>query len=419
VRRILASVAIALVASSSATPAADAPVTAEGAHYRLVSSGPQSEADDWLKMLEAAWPQYVEFFGKAPPLAKDAKLAVAFFETLADMQAAIRAAGGSPPSGAGGYFDPISKTAYAWRQPSSWYTRTLVLHECAHQFHLLGRAAPKASMPAWYVEGLAEHVSGHTWDGERLRLRVVPMLSLENRAGEALAATTNGKFDLDAIFDAKSDDAERPEFMHVVRYLCDADGGKLRPKFDEIATKLDRGAKCDAKACASAFGPAKKLLASIRAWLPSVQEPWESLTVEWDARGAAALRAYSPSVVSLCRRRAETTRVAARVRPIAAAGEWRAGVLLRYAGPDDFDVGMIRGGKKCRVDRRKNGAWETMEEVDAPGEVDGWRVEAVRTGGRVAFLVNGASVADLDEPPGSMGLAADASTIDFTEIEAK
>jgi len=80
-----------------ATSRADGTVASETAHYRLVSTGTQAEADDWTRMLEAAWPQYEAFFGKTPTLAKDAKLSVEFFETLADMQAAIRRAGGSPP----------------------------------------------------------------------------------------------------------------------------------------------------------------------------------------------------------------------------------------------------------------------------------------------------------------------------------
>jgi len=37
----------------------------------------------------------------------------------------------------------------------------------------------------------------------------------------------------------------------------------------------------------------------------------------------------------------------------------------------------------------------------------------------VSFVVDGISVAKIDAPPGSMGLAVDATTADFTEITAE
>jgi hypothetical protein len=402
-----------------ATSRAEGTVASESEHYRLVSTGTQAEADEWTRVLEAAWPQYAEFFGKTPTLAKDEKLSVAFFESGAAMDSAIKSAGGSPPGGEGGYYDPVSKSAYLFRQPSKWYTRALLIHECGHQFHFRVKGAAALAAPFWYVEGIAEHLARHTWDGEHLRIGAAPMLSLENYAGEALKSLKPGAFDLEKVLDGKAP-CGRPEAMHLVRYLCCAEGGKLRPKFDEIAVKLDRGAKADSKACAAAFGPSKKLVAKIAEWLPSVQEPWEYLTNEWDNRGADALRGFSPSVVGLCRRRAETKHVTARMRPFG-AGAWKGGLLLRYGGPDDYDIGMLWSGSRVHVDRRKNGAWETLVDVAAPAvaEDGSWRVEGVRDGGAVGFVVNGTTVGTIEAPAGSMGLAIDASSVDFTEIAAE
>jgi hypothetical protein len=274
--------------SGRSTSAADA-ATSDSAHYHLVSTGPQAEADDWTRMLEAAWPQYAEFFGKAPVLAKGERLDVGFFEAVAPMEDAIRKAGGSPPGGGeGGYYDPVSKTAYLFRQPSAWYTRALLLHECGHQFHRQAKGI-SAGLPFWYGEGVVEHLSRHTWDGEHLRLGVVPMLTLENYAAKALASLASGAFDLDKVLDGKADCA-RPEAMHVVRYLCQGDGGKLRAQFRDAAAKLDRGGKFDASAFSHSFGATKKFMPAWHAWTETVQEPWEVLTVDWDARAADALR---------------------------------------------------------------------------------------------------------------------------------
>jgi len=57
---------LVVAALSAGTSAGSGPAVSETAHYHLVSTGPQAEADDWTRMLEAAWPQYAEFFGKAP-----------------------------------------------------------------------------------------------------------------------------------------------------------------------------------------------------------------------------------------------------------------------------------------------------------------------------------------------------------------
>ncbi len=414
---LAAAAAVVVLAASPGDDAYASGIVATGAHYRLESTGPQAEADDWLRMLEAAWPQYEAFFGAAPKLGKGETLRVAFFETQAEMQRAIRDAGGTPPNGAGGYYDPGSRTAFAWRQPSPWYTRTLVLHECAHQFHRLARVGANVTPPEWYGEGVVEHLSQHTWDGEHLRLAVTPLLSLEDRPGKALEAVKSGAFRADAVIDGRAP-AERPPCMYLVRWLCEAQGGKLRGKFDALAAKMDRGAKAGFGDFEAAVGPWKKRQAEFLEWLTTVQQPWEPLFVDWDARGEAALRGSS-TVVAICRRRAPSSHVAANLHP-PSTGAWRGGVLLAWTGPRDYVIGMVHDGSKGRIDRLEDGAWKVVVETAVASPADGaWHVEAVRDGGSVAFRVNGVTIGDVETQSASLGLAIDACTADFTEIEAR
>jgi hypothetical protein len=109
----------------------------------------------------------------------------------------------------------------------------LLLHEAAHQFHHFA-ATGHTSPASWYGEGVAEHLSHHTWDGTTLRTGVVPMLSLETRAKFALAAAESDDYQLDRMFAADSD-VSRPECMHVVRYLLAGDDGKYAKKFKALA----------------------------------------------------------------------------------------------------------------------------------------------------------------------------------------
>lgn len=56
-------------------------------------------------------------------------------------------------------------------QPSSYYTRHLLLHEVVHAlaFHLFGGAGPP-----WFMEGTAEYLATHRWTGQSLQVGVIP-----------------------------------------------------------------------------------------------------------------------------------------------------------------------------------------------------------------------------------------------------
>ena len=73
------------------------------------------------------------------------------------------------------------------------------MHEATHQFHYLARTRNAQPTAKWYREGVAEFLSWHTWDGERIRLGVRPRITLSDYAAQALAAVTADDFDLDAV----------------------------------------------------------------------------------------------------------------------------------------------------------------------------------------------------------------------------
>lgn len=403
-----------LVAWAAASPAAPEGTEVLSERYRLASEGPKDEAEEWSRVLEAAWPQFEAFFGAAPKLGEGERLRVAVYETVEAWKRGISDAGGAVPGdGAGGYYDPGSRTAFLYRQPSTWYTRTLLIHEVSHQFHFLARTRNKPPTAGWYTEGLAEHLSHHTWDGKTLRLGVVPRLSLEDRAGAALGTVTAPTFKLEDLVDGKA--AGRPESMHLVRFLL-AGGDKRRAaRFEDVSRKLDQGAAGADSLFARQFGPLKTLLSDWRAWLPTAQEPWTPVHVDWEARGPAALRGRA-TVVSACRTKAPSSRVSARFVP--PPGDWSAGVLLHWSSADDWTVGLVDRGASCRVDRFVKGTW-TKFPVKSPGAAgtDGaWDVAAFRRAGKVVFTVNAKEIGDYDLPGDVLGLAVDHSVVDFTDV---
>lgn len=56
-------------------------------------------------------------------------------------------------------------------QPSPYYTRHLLLHEVVHAlaFYLFGSAGPP-----WFMEGTAEFLATHRWDGSALQIGIIP-----------------------------------------------------------------------------------------------------------------------------------------------------------------------------------------------------------------------------------------------------
>ena len=87
-------------------------------HYRLEHEGNAAEAAEYSRVLEAAWPEFKRIFGAEPKLRKGERLTVRSFATFNAWAAAIRLDRGIPPADAGGYYWPLSKTAYIYRQPA-------------------------------------------------------------------------------------------------------------------------------------------------------------------------------------------------------------------------------------------------------------------------------------------------------------
>lgn len=400
-------------AHAAPTPVPDRPRGAVlTAHYELRSEGPSAEAEEWGRVLEAAWPQLKAYFRAEPPLKDGERLRIVFTESAEAWSKAIASAGGHPPGGgAGGYYCPISRTAFLYRQPSAWYTRTLLLHEATHQFHFLAVTGNRSPGARWYIEGVAEHLSHHAWDGTTLTLGVVPLLSLENRAGLALARVHDPAFDIEAL--VNDGPHERPEAMHLVRFLLEGEGGHRRKRFEGMAEKLDRGGQAGALFGRS-LGSPRRLLEQWRAWLPEVQEPLAPVHVDWDTRGPRSVRGTSGGV-SGCRVRRPAAAISATLAPLPGA-RWSAGLLLHATDAAQYTVALVTPGG-LRVQRLERGGWVMLPvgQPPAPGDQP-WRLAASREGTRVTLRVNGGEVGTYDLPGDALGLAVDGCTMDFTEL---
>jgi len=355
-------------------------------------------------MLEAAWPQYAEFFGSEPKLKKGEKLRVRYFTTRERWVKALMADRAIPPGKAGGYYWPTTKTAYLYQQPTRSYTRTLLLHEAAHQFHYLARTRNSNPQVPWYTEGIAEYLAEHFWDGETLELGVVQLVTLKDYPTAALATLKSGELILDET-------TPRPVGWALVRYLAT----KPHRRFQRLCKKLDAGA---ANSFDKTIGKPKKIHAELTTWLEREQEPWAQVFNEWNGVGAKSIRGFA-DVVSLCRVKRPTKELAATlIRP--ADGRFKAGVLLEYKDAKDYTVALLDQDGVLHIQRRRDGGWKILERHGSLVVPD-QRIPfvAARSAKGVLFTVCGRTFGPWKFEGDTLGLALEACDVTFTDLEWK
>ncbi len=162
----------------------------ETSHYRLFVRGlPDAEARELGRLAETAWEGWQAYFPTPFDLDPSDPFEAYVEANAADFADRLAADGLDPSAadGAGGFYHPATRRAYLSVQPSVWYTRVLFLHELAHQAHRQSRGPTEVQ--GWYVEGVAEFLSRHDWDGQCLRLGALPHLSLEDPARAAARRT--------------------------------------------------------------------------------------------------------------------------------------------------------------------------------------------------------------------------------------
>lgn len=213
-------------------------------------------------------------------------------------QAALAADGITGITDAGGWYDPNTRRAYLFRQPTAYYSRVLFLHELVHQYQ--DAVGETSGAPGWYVEGLAEALSRHHLDGDCLQLRVTPLLSWEDLAAQAQTELGAGTPDLDAVFAGGA--ASRALSYALVRLL--STDPTYATGFAGWRADVAAGAvsPTDEASLEAATAPAETLTDALLAFVPTQQEPMSPVWLDWlpeasdaasgwaDASGAARVK---------------------------------------------------------------------------------------------------------------------------------
>ena len=356
-------------------------------HYVLTVDA-IADPQDYARLVEAAYAAWTEDFGAAPD---GGPLELQLYPTYDAWVAGLAARGIAAPAGAGGYYDPGTRLASLYRQPTLYFTEMLWLHEAFHQFHLLTRTG--GPLPTWYVEGMAEWSSRHDWDGRCVRVGADPLATWEDAWSQA---------DVDADLPgwvAGDRFPGRPEMMAFVHYMAD----EQAPRWGDFRDAVDFGS-------GATLDPAG-LEAGFANHVRKNQEPLQPLWLDWVHRSPTTMRGVSGGALSAVRWKAAPARLEVDVPVVADA---YAGGLVGWSA-EGFDVVFVDGGgglSRWTFTPDRND-WFSIGAVADPGKTVRW----VQTAS--GLTLNGQAVPIAPVLPAAAGHAIYGATADFVTVAAE
>lgn len=358
----------------------DGSVRVRTEHYVLTVDA-QADAQDYARLTEAAYAAWADDFGAEP---YGAPFELVMYPSEQAWVDGLAARGVTAPRGAGGYYDPGTRLASMWRQPTLYFTEMLWLHEAFHQFHLQTRTG--GVLPVWYVEGMAEWTSRHDWDGRCVRVAAEPRATWEDYWAHA---------DLDRLADhvAADDFPGRPSMMGFVHFLATEhpdDFAAFRADID-----FGLGASFDATGLDDAYA------AHVDRW----QEPMTPLWLDWLHRSPTTMRGVSAGALSVVRYKEPPAQVIVEIPVVPGA---YAGGLVGWA-EDGFDVVFVDGtGSVSRwTSTPTRNDWVTIGAIPQPGP----RIRWTQKGGEV--WLDGRAVVLDPVLPAAAGHAIYGASADF------
>jgi hypothetical protein len=399
------------------TPQGASAFTVRTAHYQLYAEASKDDAEEMARMLEAAYPAFEAYFAATPPLAANERLAVKFFADEPSWAAGLMADGIMVPSEAGGYYAPSTKTAYLYKQGNPYYTHVLLLHEATHQFHLLARTKGQ-KLPFWYVEGVAESLGRHDWDGHCVALGVVPLLSWEDIPADALPEVTSAGFDLASIVDGSAT-ASRAVSWSIYEFLDHGKGGAHHEAFKAYRDAVD--ANQPNPSFATLVGDPAALSPPLALHLVTAQEPMQPIYTEWTHTGQHATFGDSLLYFSFAVTKSSPAHFEARY-DVPSTPSWSAGVMLGYQDNKNYLALVLSQNGKLQLFRSTAGSLIFSAAGTAPASLgDGTGTLAIDygPGATVTATVNGTTSSHAVTLPLRGGIALYDSQVRFHDIAWK
>jgi len=388
-----------------AEPAATTrPASLKTEHYDIYVEG--LDVADVGRMLEAYYPQLADFFGQTPP----GPLRVEVYADQRRFELALRHDKLDRVE-AGGFFSIESHKAYLWVQPSEYFTRQLILHECLHQFHYLAACSGKLTTLPLYGEGLAEHFAMHNWDGKNLSIGLVPTITLEDYPAKSLEHFRAGlNRDLEGMLMGKVATTHSDSWA-VVHFLM----SRYPEKFHKWADALNHHAEPVA-AWEGGFGkfdPA--MTAEFESWLQKQEQPWHIQSIAWQQRGDAIEGKASENRVSVTVLKQTPRSLSVRLDPV--DKDFLAGLVFGDTSPDEYYLLQLNGEHRLELLQLSNGKWRSHGAWPLPaGKGISPELSLTVTEKSVELRANGELLKTVDVT-GQVGLHVQEGTVLFRSVK--
>lgn len=315
------------------------PTEGRSMHYDVRAEG--IDAVEAARMLDQLYDQMRLAFNQAPP----GRVPVYVFANRAGFEQAMAAEQIRPAAGVSGHFSVGSGKIYLHVQPSQYYTRQLILHEAAHQFHAACTPSKRLPEAFWYREGIAEYYGMHNWDGQRLATGVVPAISIEDYPQQALDWIDRQQGDLQTLV-ASAEECPRPVAWAWAHFLLNVHARK----FSVLRELLDRN-QAPLPAWRKVFGSNPRAMAKdFRTWVVNHQQPWQNVWNAWQERGPS-LEGSNLDGVALAVLKQTPRRL--RIELQGLQGSLRAGLVFGYRSPQDLYTAQIMDDGQFAI--RRNG----------------------------------------------------------------
>ncbi len=164
--------------------------TLETPHYLLYMEGTAMEAERRGALVEAAWSGYKAFLKGAPKQRAGQKTILRIFPNREAWRASLDLEQEIPPGHALHlHYSPDRRTVYLYEDGTTYLTDKWLLHGTFLDFHRHLKSKNRDLANEWYVSGMADTFSTHSWRNGALELGTRRVLNHNNRA---LAATERG-----------------------------------------------------------------------------------------------------------------------------------------------------------------------------------------------------------------------------------
>jgi hypothetical protein len=387
--------------------------TSEGEHYRVYTELSEARTEELGRLLEASWEAFQVYFNYSPPLDDGQKLWVNVYQNRDRWQAGMASDGISHQGDAGGYFDPNTRKAYLYQQPTLYYTDSLILHEATHQFHLLGRLGQN-QLPWWYVEGVAEYLAHHDWDGACVRLGVLPLLTREDYPANALNDYEAMLPDLNGILQGDFEPS-RPMVWALYSYLQSM-SNLFREGFTTLRETLDQGEQVDSFSLFSELiAEPSTLQIPILEWLEQSQLPFIDIYLEWTSIGPKTIRGhglyFSYALLKESYNQLSYT-------AIPNQDDWAFGVIIDHEDSENYTgVVLFHYGEVSTFEMEGGSAvWYTQEVLDIPINEESITVRVIHEDGETSIWFGEYHFTFNTRFPLALGLVTQDSDILFDDL---